>query len=91
VDVTNVNLTSTILGVPTSLPIYITATALGRLAHPDGEQAIVRAAHAQKLVYMLPTLASCTMAEMVGARHPTQVSVCCPSIVVILPDSVDER
>ena len=36
-DVSKIDLSSTILGYPTSLPLYITATALGKLAHPDGE------------------------------------------------------
>lgn len=37
-DVTKVDFSSKILGHPTTLPIYITATALGKLGHPDGEK-----------------------------------------------------
>ena len=57
-----------------ALPLYITATAMGKLAHPDGETAIVRAAHQANVVYMLPTLSSCTLDEMLSARAgPGQV------------------
>lgn len=72
VDVSSIDLATTLLGCSSSLPVYITATALGRLAHPDGETALVRAAHAQGIVYMLPTLASCTLEEMLRAKQPDQ-------------------
>jgi isopentenyl diphosphate isomerase/L-lactate dehydrogenase-like FMN-dependent dehydrogenase len=35
---------STILGMPSSLPIFIAPAALARLGHPDGEMNLVRAA-----------------------------------------------
>ena len=44
VNVRDIDMTTTLLGVPASLPLYFTATALAKLAHPDGELAIVRAA-----------------------------------------------
>jgi isopentenyl diphosphate isomerase/L-lactate dehydrogenase-like FMN-dependent dehydrogenase len=62
------------------MPVYITATALGRLAHPDGETALVRAAHTENVLYMMPTLASCTMEEMIAARHPNQVLRTCHAL-----------
>ena len=46
---------------------------MGGLAHPDGEVAIVRAAHKAGVIYMLPTLSSCTLDEMLAAKHPDQV------------------
>ena len=36
-------MTTHILGVPASLPLYFTATALAKLAHQEGEVAIVKA------------------------------------------------
>ena len=36
-----------ILGVPASLPLYFTATALAKLAHQEGEVAIVKALNKQ--------------------------------------------
>lgn len=49
-DVTNVDFASTILGHKTSLPIYITATALGKLGHPDGEKNLTWAAAKQGVI-----------------------------------------
>lgn len=64
VDVKNICMKSKILGFDTSFPVYISATALGKLAHPDGEVALTRAAHAEGIIQMCPTLASCTLEEM---------------------------
>lgn len=72
VNVRDVDMTTQVLGVPSSLPLYFTATALGKLAHPDGELAIVRGARKAGVVYMLPTLSSYTLDEMLAARSPGQ-------------------
>merc|ERR1719220_377964 len=72
VNVSDVDLTTTLLGVPSSLPLYFTATALAKLAHKDGEVAIVKAAKKAGVVYMLPTLSSYTLEEMLAARSPGQ-------------------
>jgi len=72
VNVREIDLTTTLLGVPSSLPLYFTATALAKLAHPDGELGIVRAAKKAGVVYMLPTLSSYTLEEMLAARSPGQ-------------------
>mmetsp|Transcript_75996 Transcript_75996/g.171847 ORF Transcript_75996/g.171847 Transcript_75996/m.171847 type:complete len:520 (+) Transcript_75996:82-1641(+) len=72
VNVRDVDMTTTLLGVPSSLPLYFTATALAKLAHQDGEVAIVRAAKKAGVVYMLPTLSSYTLEEMLAARSPGQ-------------------
>ncbi|GLB37708.1 putative cytochrome b5 family protein [Lyophyllum shimeji] len=51
-----------------SLPVYISATALGKLGHPDGELILTRAAGKHGVIWqMLPTLASCSVDEMVDA------------------------
>lgn len=44
VNVKTVDMSTSILGVRSSFPLYFTATALGKLAHEDGELAISRAA-----------------------------------------------
>ena len=59
-------------GTVVTLPIYITATALGRLGHPDGEVALTKAAGSRNIIQMMPTLASCSVDEMVSARNSTQ-------------------
>ncbi|KAF9061806.1 FMN-dependent dehydrogenase-domain-containing protein [Rhodocollybia butyracea] len=72
-DVTKVDFSSTILGHKTSMPIYITATALGKLGHPDGELNLTRAAAKHGVIQMIPTLASCSFDELVDAAQPGQV------------------
>ena len=72
VDVSNVNMTSDMLGYKCSIPLYISATALAKLAHPDGEVALTRAAFTHDIIQMCPTLSSCSLEEMAGARQPNQ-------------------
>lgn len=73
VNVKNIDMTTSILGVKSSYPLYFTATALGKLAHDDGELAISRAAAKTGVIYMLPTLSSHTLDEMLEVRQPDQV------------------
>ncbi|CAD6585458.1 MAG: hypothetical protein TREMPRED_004152 [Tremellales sp. Tagirdzhanova-0007] len=72
-NVANIDYSSTILGFKTSMPVYITATALGKLGHPEGEVILTRAAAKQGVIQMIPTLASCSFDEMVDAAAPGQV------------------
>jgi len=72
INVRDIDLRTTVLGVPSSLPLYFTATALGKLADPNGEVAIVRAAAKVGVPYMLPTLSSYTLQEMLDACVPGQ-------------------
>ncbi|GAA6060227.1 hypothetical protein JCM10212_002306 [Sporobolomyces blumeae] len=72
-DVTNVDFSTTILGHKTTMPIYITATALGKLGHPDGEKNLTWAGAKQGIIQMIPTLASCSFDEIVDAAKPGQV------------------
>ncbi|GAA6012611.1 hypothetical protein JCM11491_005453 [Sporobolomyces phaffii] len=72
-DVTNIDFSTTILGHKTTLPIYITATALGKLGHPDGEKNLTWAGAKQGIIQMIPTLASCSFDEIVDAAKPGQV------------------
>ncbi|KDE09784.1 L-lactate dehydrogenase (cytochrome) [Microbotryum lychnidis-dioicae p1A1 Lamole] len=71
-DVTNVDFSSSILGMPTSLPVYATATALGRLGHPDGEKNLTWGCAEHDIIQMIPTLASCSFDEIVDAAKPGQ-------------------
>jgi L-lactate dehydrogenase (cytochrome) len=67
IDVSNIDLRSTMLGYPVAMPVYITSCALGRLAHPDGEMCLTRAAGKRGVIQLCPTLASCKLEEMTGA------------------------
>lgn len=60
------------LGTPVSVPFYVTATALGKLGHPEGEVCLTRAAHTHNVIQMIPTLASCSFDEIVDARAGNQ-------------------
>ncbi|KIM40332.1 hypothetical protein M413DRAFT_28816 [Hebeloma cylindrosporum] len=71
-DVTSVDWSTTILGCKSSLPVYISATALGKLGHPDGELNLTRAAAKHGVIQMIPTLASCSFDEIVDAAQPGQ-------------------
>ncbi|CCA72275.1 probable CYB2-L-lactate dehydrogenase (cytochrome b2) [Serendipita indica DSM 11827] len=72
-DVTHVDWSTKILGHKTSMPIYITATALGKLGHPEGEVLLTRAAAKHGIIQMIPTLASCSFDDIVNAAQPGQV------------------
>ncbi|KAL6450927.1 CYB2 L-lactate dehydrogenase [Candida maltosa Xu316] len=72
VDVTNVDMSTTMLGTKVSFPIYITATALGKLGHPDGEKVLTRSAAKEDIIQMIPTLASCSFDEIVDAATDKQ-------------------
>ncbi|KHN97906.1 Aldolase-type TIM barrel [Metarhizium album ARSEF 1941] len=73
VDVEHVDLSTTMLGTRCSIPFYVTATALGKLGHPEGEVVLTRAAHTHSVIQMIPTLASCSFDEIVDARQGDQV------------------
>jgi len=73
INVSSIDTSCKILGHKCPLPLYITATALGKLAHPDGELAISRAAANKGIIYMLPTLGSYSLDEMMAERKADQV------------------
>lgn len=72
VDVSKVNFSTTMLGTSTLVPFYITATALGKLGHPDGETVLTKAAQQHGVIQMIPTLASCAFDEIMDAAAPGQ-------------------
>ncbi|KAJ9118128.1 hypothetical protein QFC22_004030 [Naganishia vaughanmartiniae] len=71
-DVSKVDFSTKILGFKTSMPVYITATALGKLGHKDGEVCLTKAAGKHDVIQMIPTLASCSFDEMIDAAIPDQ-------------------
>ncbi|CAG8074213.1 unnamed protein product [Penicillium salamii] len=73
VDVENIDMSTTMLGTKCSIPFYVTATALGKLGHPEGEVVLTKAAHQHDVVQMIPTLASCSFDEIVDAKQGDQV------------------
>ncbi|KAI0628939.1 glyoxylate dehydrogenase [Trametes polyzona] len=71
-DVSSVDWSTTILGQKSSLPLYISATALGKLGHPDGELCLTRAAANHGVIQMIATLASCAFDDILDAAAPGQ-------------------
>lgn len=59
-NVTNINLERSILGFKCSAPFFIAPAAMGRLAHPDGELALSRAAANEGIIQCVspPTVAA---------------------------------
>lgn len=62
-NVSERDLSTTVLGSPVRLPILIAPTAFHRLAHPDGELATARAARAAGTLPILSTLSTSAMED----------------------------
>lgn len=73
VNVEKIDPSTTMLGTRMEMPFYITATALGKLGHPEGEVILTRAARRHGVAQMIPTLASCSFDEIVDASQGDQV------------------
>ncbi len=72
VNVKNIDMRSTILGHATSFPVYLSAVAMCKLGHPEGETAWNRACGAEGVIFMIPTLSSCSLDEITGTAGPKQ-------------------
>ncbi len=67
VDVSACDLATTVLGTPIRLPVLIAPTSVQQLAHPEGELATARAAHAAGTVLVASTLSSYSLEEIARA------------------------
>ncbi len=67
VDVDEVSTATTVLGTDVEFPLLVAPTAFQRLADPEGELAMARAAAVAGTVMTLSTLASVTPAEVAAA------------------------
>jgi isopentenyl diphosphate isomerase/L-lactate dehydrogenase-like FMN-dependent dehydrogenase len=77
VDVSAADPATTVLGTPVSMPVLVAPTALQRLAHPDGEPGMARAAADAGTIFTLSTLATSrpTEAAIPGAPQWFQLYV----------------
>ncbi|CAM6044396.1 unnamed protein product [Sphagnum compactum] len=64
IDVTSVDLTTTVLGFKISMPIMVAPTAMQRMAHPEGELATARAAAAAGTIMTLSSWATSSVEEV---------------------------
>src|SRR5687768_1895239 len=67
VDVSGVTTQTTVLGTEVAMPLLVAPTSLQRIAHPDGEPGLARAALAAGTVYCLSSLASMRPRELADA------------------------
>jgi isopentenyl diphosphate isomerase/L-lactate dehydrogenase-like FMN-dependent dehydrogenase len=67
VDVREAGAGTTVLGSELSMPLLVAPVALQRLAHPDGEPGMARAAAAAGTLMCLSTLATATPGEVAAA------------------------
>ncbi|KAJ0159204.1 (S)-mandelate dehydrogenase, mitochondrial [Colletotrichum tanaceti] len=67
-DVDAVSTATTILGFPSSLPLYISPTGQAKYAHPEAETLLSRAAGEEGIVYCMPTKPSASVESIFGAR-----------------------
>jgi isopentenyl diphosphate isomerase/L-lactate dehydrogenase-like FMN-dependent dehydrogenase len=70
VDVSAVSTATTILGTDVSMPVLVAPVAFQRLAHPDGEVAMARAAAAAGTIMTLSTIATSRPSEIAAECDP---------------------
>jgi L-lactate dehydrogenase (cytochrome) len=63
-DVSQVDTSSTLLGKPMPIPLVLAPTGFTRIAHPEGELAVARAAKRAGLPYALSTLGTRSIEEV---------------------------
>src|SRR5215813_4779440 len=68
VDVTNIDLSTTLLGVKWSSPILICPVGSQKAFHPDGAVAVARAARAKDHVQILSNVTTSSIEDVVAAR-----------------------
>ncbi|KAL0912053.1 hypothetical protein M5K25_017996 [Dendrobium thyrsiflorum] len=64
VDVSRIDLTTTVLGHKISMPIMLAPSAMHKMAHPEGENATARAASAAGTIMTLSTFATSSFEEV---------------------------
>jgi isopentenyl diphosphate isomerase/L-lactate dehydrogenase-like FMN-dependent dehydrogenase len=67
VDVSNVELATTVLGEPVAIPLLGAPAGLLGLVNPAGEAALARGLHAAGSLYAVPVMASYTIEEVAAA------------------------
>ncbi|VUC30166.1 unnamed protein product [Clonostachys rosea] len=66
------SLETSIIGIQSSMPLFISPTAMARLGHPLGEVNLTRAASQYGVVQMISSNSSCTLEEIFDAREGDQ-------------------
>lgn len=71
-DVTVADASTTILGKPSSIPVFISPAAMAKLGHPLGEVNLTKGAADTGIIQCISSNASCSLAELCEARAPGQ-------------------
>ncbi|KAL3465709.1 FMN-dependent dehydrogenase-domain-containing protein [Aspergillus heterothallicus] len=66
-DVSTIDLSSSMLGIPTSLPLFICPTGVARLIHPDAEKALARAAQNTGILEIISTNSGHPLEDVVAS------------------------
>jgi isopentenyl diphosphate isomerase/L-lactate dehydrogenase-like FMN-dependent dehydrogenase len=66
-DVSNRDLTTTMLGTEVSMPIFVSPAGMQWVAHPEGELATVRGAGAARALMIVPTGTQASIGEVAAA------------------------
>lgn len=69
IDVSNISVASTMLGMPVSMPLAIGPTGLAGLFHADGEILAARAAAACGIPYCMSTMSICSIEDVRAATQ----------------------
>ncbi|KAH0934218.1 hypothetical protein HID58_011335 [Brassica napus] len=64
IDVSKIDMTTTVLGFKISMPIMVAPTAMQKMAHPEGEYATARAASAAGTIMTLSSWATSSVEEV---------------------------
>ncbi|KAJ4912576.1 Peroxisomal (S)-2-hydroxy-acid oxidase GLO5 [Raphanus sativus] len=64
IDVSEVDVSTRVLGFNISMPIMVAPTAMQKMAHPDGELATARASSSAGTIMTLSTCATCSVEEV---------------------------
>ncbi|KAL3825085.1 hypothetical protein ACJIZ3_021114 [Penstemon smallii] len=67
IDVSRIDMSTTILGYETSVPIIVAPTGMHKLAHPQGEIATARASAASNVIMALSFMSTCTVEEVASS------------------------
>ncbi|WP_354702084.1 4-hydroxymandelate oxidase [Paraconexibacter sp. AEG42_29] len=70
VDVSGVSTATTVLGTDVAMPVLVAPVALQKMAHPDGEAGMARAAAAAGTIMTLSTIATSTPSEVAAGAPP---------------------
>ncbi|KAG5660256.1 hypothetical protein KAF25_003778 [Fusarium avenaceum] len=68
VNVEHVDISTTLLGSQTSVPLYISSTAHAKLGDPEGEVTLTKASNKHGIIQMIPLYSSRSLEDITNAR-----------------------